>query len=200
MKMNYLAHAYLSFGEPGVVTGNLISDFVKGRKKYQYPEKIFKGIELHRRIDEFTDNHEATSEAKSFFRPVYRLYAGAFIDIVYDHFLANDHNEFQTEQDLLIFTQSVFNMVDADTGYLPERFATLFPFMKSQNWLYNYRLRDGISKSFHGLVRRALYMDDAVPAFRIFNQNYERLQDCYDHFFPEVKSFAFKSLSNLQGD
>ena len=30
--MNYLAHAYLSFGDPDVLTGNMISDFVKGKK------------------------------------------------------------------------------------------------------------------------------------------------------------------------
>ena len=30
--MNYLAHAYLSFGDPGILTGNMISDFVKGKR------------------------------------------------------------------------------------------------------------------------------------------------------------------------
>jgi acyl carrier protein phosphodiesterase len=30
--MNYLAHAYLSFGEPDILAGNMISDFVKGKK------------------------------------------------------------------------------------------------------------------------------------------------------------------------
>ena len=88
--MNYLAHAYLSFNEPGILTGNMISDFVKGRKKFDYPPQIKKGIELHHAIDEFTDNHPATKQAKEFFRSDYRLYSGAFVDIVYDHFLAND--------------------------------------------------------------------------------------------------------------
>ena len=30
--MNYLAHAYLSFGNEPVLIGNMISDFVKGNK------------------------------------------------------------------------------------------------------------------------------------------------------------------------
>jgi acyl carrier protein phosphodiesterase len=29
--MNYLAHAVLSFQQPDILTGNMISDFVKGR-------------------------------------------------------------------------------------------------------------------------------------------------------------------------
>ncbi len=35
--MNYLAHAYLSFGDPDILAGNMISDFVKGKKKFDYP-------------------------------------------------------------------------------------------------------------------------------------------------------------------
>ena len=31
--MNYLAHAYLSFNDPEILVGNMISDFVKGKKK-----------------------------------------------------------------------------------------------------------------------------------------------------------------------
>src|SRR6202008_4422095 len=100
--MNFLAHAYLSFDQPEILVGNMISDFVKGKKKFDYPANIQKGIALHRFIDSFTDEHEATKEAKEVFRPAYRLYSGAFVDVVYDHFLATDENEF-TEDSLLSF-------------------------------------------------------------------------------------------------
>ena len=71
--MNYLAHAYLSFNQQEILVGNMISDFVKGKTKFNYPEGIQKGIALHRAIDEFTDTHPATKEAAAFFRPAYRL-------------------------------------------------------------------------------------------------------------------------------
>ncbi|MFY7899136.1 MAG: ACP phosphodiesterase, partial [Chitinophagaceae bacterium] len=32
--MNFLAHAYLSFQQPSLLIGNMISDFVKGKKQY----------------------------------------------------------------------------------------------------------------------------------------------------------------------
>jgi acyl carrier protein phosphodiesterase len=41
--MNYLAHAYLSFGDPAWTTGNLISDFVKGKQRLEYPLRIQQG-------------------------------------------------------------------------------------------------------------------------------------------------------------
>ena len=93
--MNYLAHAYLSFADPDILAGNMISDFVKGKKKFDYPVRIQTGITLHRKIDEYTDSHPATRQAKEILKKTAGPYAGAFVDIVYDHFLANDPYEFQ---------------------------------------------------------------------------------------------------------
>ena len=64
--MNYLAHATLSFGNAEILTGNIIGDFVKGKEKLTYPVAIQKGITLHRLIDEFTDTHSITKQAKMF--------------------------------------------------------------------------------------------------------------------------------------
>src|ERR1043165_9218440 len=117
--MNYLAHAYLSFNEPEIIVGNIISDFVKGRKKFDYPGPVQNGITLHRLIDEFTDVHPATQKAKLVFRPDYRLYAGAFTDIVYDHFLANDKSEFPEENSLKNFSGVVYSTLQDHFDLLP---------------------------------------------------------------------------------
>ena len=58
--MNYLAHAFLSFNDSGLLIGNMISDFVKGKKQFDYTPDIQKGIRLHRMIDTYTDAHPAT--------------------------------------------------------------------------------------------------------------------------------------------
>ena len=187
--MNYLAHAYLSFGHPEILVGNLISDFVKGKMKFDYSEGIQKGIVLHRQIDTFTDEHEATKLAKHVFRPYYRLYSGAFVDVVYDHFLANDEKEF-TEESLLVFSESIYKTIDPFIDELPLRFSRMFPYMKMQNWLFNYRTRWGTEKSFGGLVRRAAYLEESDTAAAVFNENYQHLRQCYDRFFPDVKLFA----------
>ena len=120
--MNLLAHAYLSFGDPEITVGNLVSDFVKGRKQYDFPERIQKGITLHRNIDTFTDTAEATRSAREIFRPAYRLYSGAITDVVYDHFLANDDNEF-TASSLFQFSQQVFEILDQYQTWFPLEFA-----------------------------------------------------------------------------
>ncbi len=194
--MNYLAHAYLSFNHEEILVGNLISDFVKGKNKFNYPEGIQKGITLHRAIDAFTDGHEATKLAKNIFRPAYRLYSGAFVDVVYDHFLATDVNEFN-EEILENFSENVYDVLDKHINYLPEPFARMFPYMKLQNWLFNYHTRWGTEASFGGLVKRARYITESETAASLFEERYKTLQEYYRIFFPDLKSFAFKMFEDI---
>lgn len=195
--MNYLAHAYLSFNDPGILAGNMISDYVKGKKKFDYPDTIQRGMMLHRAIDEFTDQHPVTQRAKQFFKADYRLYAGAFVDVLYDHFLANDKNEFASDEEFNNFCRQTYSYLQINLALLPPKFQQVFPYMQSQNWLYNYQYRQGIEKSFGGLVKRAAYLSESAVAFKIFNEQYDYLQLCYNEFFPLLKQFAIYQLNEL---
>ena len=196
--INYLAHAYLSFNEPEILVGNLISDFVKGKKKFDYATGIQEGITLHRLIDTFTDDHEATREAKNIFRPYYRLYSGAFVDVVYDHFLAKDENEF-SEKSLYDFSISTYATLDKYQTVFPDRFATLFPYMKQHNWFFNYRSLQGTTSSFGGLVRRATYLTESNTAGELFEKYYQPLLECYRQFWKELKPFARRQFDAIKG-
>jgi len=194
--MNYLAHAYLSFGHEEILTGNMISDFVKGRQQYDYPPLIHKGIILHRHIDTFTDNHGAIAEAKEVFRKEYRLYSGAFVDVAFDYFLANDENEF-TDKSLFDFSLQTYRSLAKFEEIMPERFRKMLFYMRSQNWLYNYLTHYGIHQSFGGLVRRSKYLESSEPAIRIFEEHFEFLNRCYNRFWKELKPFAKNKLNEL---
>lgn len=195
--MNFLAHAYLSFNDPGVLTGNMISDFVKGKKQFDYPPDIQRGIMLHRLIDTFTDEHPTTSAAKEPFRPAYRLYSGAFIDVIYDHFLANDINEFPGNT-LAGFSQQTYATLHEYSNWHPAPFKAMFPYMQEYDWLYNYRSHAGIGKSLNGLVRRALYLSESDTAMRLLDTHYQFLQDCYRQFWKEIKLYALEQYTLLK--
>lgn len=195
--MNLLAHAYLSFGQPQLLVGNMISDYVKGKKQYDYPLGIQQGIRLHRTIDTFTDSHPATARGKAIFKPAVGLYAGAFMDVVYDHFLALDPTQLD-ESGWQNFTAGVYASLIDQHGFLPEKFARMLPYMQTQDWLFNYRYTWGIEKSFGGLVRRAAYLTDSAPAFDLFLANLPVLEECYHDFFPAVKKMAELEWGNLQ--
>lgn len=172
----------------------MISDFVKGKKKYDYPAGILEGIELHRRIDCFTDEHAITREARKIFKSDYGLYSGAFMDIVYDHFLANDISKFSPKE-LETFSFETYEVLENHSSFHPERFAAVFPAMKRYNWLLNYQFEWGIERSFQGLVYRAKYIDDSNTAFVLFLKHYSALEQLYQQFFPELVEFTERELA-----
>jgi acyl carrier protein phosphodiesterase len=196
-RLNYLAHAYLSFSDSSLLTGNMISDFVKGKKKYEYPEGIQEGMTLHRQIDQFTDQHPATANARALLKPACGPYAGPFVDIIYDHFLALDSGIFPGNS-LSHFARSTYEQLGTMEEFFPPRFNSFAYYMRTQDWLYHYRFREGIFNSFKGLVRRAKYIYDAQPAFAAFEKYYSELNNCYKIFFPDIKAFAYGQFLYLR--
>ncbi len=192
--MNYLAHAYLSFRNPDILVGNMISDFVKGKKQFDYPIQVQKGIQLHRAIDTFTDQHAATKRAKEYLKPAVGAYSGAFIDVVYDHFLALDSKELPETAWKELAAQTYRQLAD-NQPLLPEKFASMLPYMTSQDWLYNYRFTWGIENSFEGVARRAKYLTGPGLAFQLFIEHYGELESLYRAFFPDVKKMAEAGLA-----
>ena len=167
----------------------MISDFVKGKKKFDYPVAILKGIMLHRAIDTFTDDHPATKKAKQFFKPAVGLYAGAFVDVAYDHFLANDPLQF-SDENLLKHAAETYAILTKNTAVLPMPFKVMLPYMIEHNWLYNYKSKWGMQQSFGGVARRAKYLDSSAAVYLLFEKHYLELLNCYKEFFPALKAFA----------
>ncbi len=198
--MNYLAHAYLSFNNSAILAGNISSDFIKGKKQYEYKGLVHKGIQLHRAIDAFTDAHPATAAIKNFFKQDYRLYSGAFVDVVYDYFLANDTGEFATQENLQTFVQETYQSLHEQYEQLPPDFQPVFEHMRTHNWLYNYRYTWGIQKSFAGIAYRAKFIEDSDTAFRIFESNIEAIRPYYSDFFPLLKKYTADTLQQLVHD
>jgi acyl carrier protein phosphodiesterase len=57
-----------------------------------------------------------------------------------------------------------------------------------------------MQQSFGGLVRRAAYLTESDTAFRLFEEHYDTIAECYQTFFPSVKEFAFDQLQQLQSE
>jgi len=195
--MNFLAHAYLSFNDPEILVGNMVSDFVKGSARFGFSGKIQNGIILHREIDNFTDLHPATKEAKQIFRPAYRLYSGAIMDVIYDHFLASDPGIFD-DSSLRDFSKQTYLKLEQHAASLPNHFIHVLTYMKMEDWLYHYRFPEGIRKSLAGLIRRAVYLSESNTAFQLLQEHYSFLQSCYESFFPDVKEYAKQRFEVLR--
>lgn len=194
--VNFLGHAYLSFGHPEIMVGNMISDFVKGKAQYQLPPGIQKGIRLHRLIDDYTDSHEATHAAKQIFRPFYRLYSAPLVDVVYDHLLASDE-KLLTGAALYELSQHTYRVLTQFIPVLPPAFAAMLPYMQRDNWLYGYKTEAGIRRSLQGLMRRASMEDDGTTAFNLMIRNKPILESHYRRMIVDVKHFAKAACQQL---
>lgn len=189
--MNYLGHAFLSFGDADILAGNMAGDHVKGMLALEkFPEGIRKGLMLHRKIDGFSDVHPATQRAKIWFRPDYGLYAGAIMDTLYDHFLANDPKYFSSEPELKSFTENIYKQLEQNSQWLPETFAAYFGHMREHNWLYGYRTMMGMQRALGGLARRAQHMPAPDKAYEIFVTHYYQLAQCYYELIDDIIKFV----------
>ncbi len=183
--MNYLAHSLLSFSD-GQLVGNMIADYIKNRDRASFPEEIQNGIALHRAIDSFTDSHPEISKAKKVFQPLVRLYAGAFVDVSLDYFVAHSLRE----NELKLHAEKTYDVLWKHEQYLPENFKKVLYHMEKDNWLLNYRKDWGIQFSLKNVVRKAKYLDDSIDVFPLFLEDKTKLKTHYDIFFPELFTFA----------
>ena len=124
------------------------------------------------------------------------MYSGAFVDVVYDHFLATNKT-ILNEEEWLVFTKISYDLLANQSIHFPEKFASMFPYMQSQNWLFNYRYIWGIENSFGGLVRRAKYLDSAKEAFVALNNNYAEIEVLTAIFLSDVQVFASNQFQRL---
>jgi acyl carrier protein phosphodiesterase len=186
--MNFLAHIYLSGNNANIMVGNFIGDFVKGRNlSDRFHPGIVLGIELHRSIDEYTDEHPIVRESKLKLRPKYRHYAPVIVDVFYDHFLSRYWNNYHPDP-LADFAAQTYKTLGRYGTVLPEAVQQLLPYMIHDNWLINYGNFEGISKALTGMSRRSRHdskMDESVV----------ELKDYYDEFLNEFERF-FPDLSN----
>ena len=105
--MNYLAHFFLSNNDENLIIGNYIADDVKGKAYLKYSSEIQKGILLHRKIDDFTDNHNVVDNSKSLIRHHQNKFTPVVMDVFYDYFLANNWSTY-SEKELLEFTNQIY--------------------------------------------------------------------------------------------
>lgn len=189
--MNFLGHIFLTPDNDEILLGNFIADSVKGNPEKYYSGKIVEGIRFHRAIDEFTDNHPLVKRGVNRFRETQSRYATVVIDVIYDHILARSWQDFH-DKDLHDVAESTYARLQAKHVHFPAPVQRYFPYMKAQNWLYNYQFEWGILKSLEGLDRRSANDTQMHLALDV----YKEFQSDFDAEFREFISDAQKMATD----
>lgn len=189
--MNFLAHIYLSGNNDLMKIGNFMADGIRGNDYLNYPIEIQKGVVLHRAIDTFTDAHPIWRKSKHRLHERYGHYSGVIIDILYDHFLAKNWNQY-TDEDLEDYVERFYQSLKDNYEILSPKTKKLMPYMIESNWLVSYASIAGIE--------RILFQMDYRTKHRVHMQNaIQELQEFYTEFEEEFTLF-FKDLMKMVED
>ncbi|MDV7138703.1 acyl carrier protein phosphodiesterase [Maribacter sp. TH_r10] len=194
--MNFLAHIYLSFGDDEIAIGNFIADSIRGNKIDHLPDRIQKGVILHREIDTYTDSHSIPKISSKRLHKNYSHYSRVIVDIYYDHFLAKNWKNY-SDTPLKIFVNDFYDLLENNYTILPNGVQRMMPYMISDNWLYNYSKMEGIDRVLNGMNRRTKNKSKMNFAILDLEEHYTDFEREFTDFFNELITFSkhkYKSL------
>lgn len=197
--MNILAHGYLSDRHTDLLIGNFIGDFIKGDPsslRHNLTPGEIAGVRVHRAIDSFTDAHPDVAAVRTLLHPRCHKYAGAAVDIFFDHFLAV-HFESITGESLPEFIRYFYETLQANWVRLPASAAHMADYMIKQDWLTNYQYIDGIDRSLKGVSRRTAYPSGLDTAIADLERYYDQISHHFTNFWPILVQYIQKTRSDL---
>jgi len=191
--MNYLAHAFLSFGNEPLIVGNFIADHIKIARAGYLPAGVKQGMFLHRKIDYFTDTHPLFTRSKRYFYDGFERYSGILVDIYYDHLLAKNFSKY-SDINLEDFTQNIYSLLQRNEQHLPESSKHFLKYVISNNTFYRYSTLEGIElvlKHLSGRINHGVWLNESVP---LFTANEKLLEAEFHEFMEDLirEAKAFK--------
>ena len=195
--MNYLAHLFLSDGTPASLIGNLLGDFVKGSAVNLYPEEIRNGIDLHRKVDRYTDSHAIVRSSISLVCAQRRRFAGVLVDVFYDHFLAKNWLEY-SEIPLRDFSRNSYKVLQDNRDILPESLQRVMPQIIARDLLGSYQEIGGIDNALNRISARIKRTNNLADGIEDLTVNYQQLESDFRAFFPNLISYAATCKNQYQ--
>jgi acyl carrier protein phosphodiesterase len=196
--MNFLAHFYLSFGQEPLIVGNLLGDFVRGRLDHErnaiYEDDVKKGIDLHRKIDSFTDSHPIVKACHEAMPPTFGHIKGVVSDMYFDYFLAKNFAEYSL-QPLQNFTANVYQVLERNRNGIPIAAMSMVESMIKYDWLTNYQYPEGMRRSFAGMAKKYKILKGIELADEELFKNEYMYEDYFRRFFVELKAYCEELIS-----
>ncbi len=187
--MNYLAHLFLSGHNSEILVGNLLGDFVIGGIDHERNSNLTiplkKGVQLHRLIDTFADNHFIIKNCNKMLHHKYHKYAGVLVDIFFDHFVAK-HWELFTSEKFEDFRFRTYESFDTFEDKLPTKMLLLVDSMKKHDWLKNFSEHWGVEKALLNISKRTKNKEPLELSMFEFVEHYDIFEHNFLIFFPEM--------------
>lgn len=183
--MNYLAHLLLSQDREDIMMGNFLADMLRKKEAMELPKEWHVGIDFHRKIDWYTDNHPSVKASMGLLYKRHHKYAPVLVDIFYDYILHQHWNDFSKESPIG-FRQRCYSIIMQNWDNMPIKVQPSVKAMVEGDWLVSYTLKEGIKDSVRRVKKRVSrpdYLDNAVNSLE---ENYEEMESHFLAFFPDL--------------
>jgi len=187
--MNFLAHLYLSGEEEKIRLGNFIGDYIKGKKYLGYHPEIQKGILLHRSIDHFTDHHPIVLQSSNRLKKGYKRYSGIVVDMIYDHFLAKNWNEYHI-QSIHKFVNQSHEILVKNYLILPQKVKFFLPFLIQSKRLESYARIKGLKSALEIMSRHTSLPNQSDYAINTLLDQYVNFEYEFELFMADLIDFV----------
>lgn len=187
--MNFLAHLYLSCDDEDLLIGNMIADFIRNKEVPTFSPEVQKGIQLHRQIDTYTDNHPIVRLGTHRLQPFHHKYSPVVIDILYDYLLVKNWKRY-SGQSLTDFTTYVYEILRRRMDELPAKLQKRLPGMIEGDWLSSYGTISGLSFVFDKMEQRAKYKANFPDAPKNLLMDFDAYNEEFNQFFPDVIEYV----------
>lgn len=194
--MNFLAHLYLADPSPAGWVGNLLPDLVRGKLPRDLHADVAIGVQLHRKVDAFTDTHPLFARSKERLRPRHGIFSGILVDVFYDHYLARDWQQHH-HLPLRAYTAEVHHAFRENPHLMPPSVRPILCKMHEQDWLGCYAHIDGIELTLKRMSKRlAQRFDRQITLERAIDdlrEHYLDLEEDFRAFFPCLMRYVHRN-------
>ena len=183
--MNYLAHVYLSCHDDDLLIGNFIADFLTTKEVQLQPPAIKRGIDLHKSIDSFTDQHPEVKACIVILRPTQGKYSPVIADILFDYFLTRNWHTY-SDIELELFSSTVYKILEENCDTFPSKLRTMLPHMIEDDFLLSCKNETRLIKTFERLKKRVKFDNHFDTIISDLKKHHDELNLHFLAFFPDL--------------
>lgn len=194
--MNYVGHIQLAHHSSTSKLGNFLGDFVKGSDLSSFSAQIQQGIELHRAIDSFTDNHPVTVNLRQRFPSEVRRMAGVIIDVYFDHLLCKHWQNYSSESQNKVL-DGFYTELESTKLSVSTRFKRVKQGLIEYRWLAEYIEVDAVIRAYRSIEQRInSKITFADRAADLIIKRETELQSAFAQLYPELQAFVVQKTTN----
>lgn len=165
---------------------NLFGDYVKGSDLSRFPDKVQKGLWLHREIDDYIDHHPKVLELLHNLYPELPKISGIAVDLYFDHLLAKYWSDYHPV-DLDEYLNKFYQTVPSHSDWFTDDFKFVLSKMIKGKWINKYGEFEGLKLTCERLSARIPFKNDLFKAPAVYHDMQKEIELTFRQYMTEAK-------------